>query len=155
MAAPFRFDRRFTFDVAPGVFWDVVTRTDQYPSWWSWLREFDSDGLHAGQTARCVIRAPLPYVLRFDVHVERVVDGELVATRIDGDLEGPARLEVAPAPSGCTARLLWSLQLRDRVLRRFALVGRPAMSWAHDRIVDVGVRQFEERALDGARPHRG
>jgi uncharacterized protein YndB with AHSA1/START domain len=155
MAAPFRFDRRFTFDVAPAVFWDVVTRTDQYPSWWSWLREFDSDGLRAGQTARCVIRAPLPYVLRFDVHVERVVDGELVATRIDGDLEGPARLEVASAPGGCIARLLWSLELRDRVLRRFALVGRPAMSWAHDRIVDVGVRQFEERALDGARPHRG
>ena len=155
MAAPFRFDRRFTFAVEPPAFWDIVTRTDQYPEWWSWLREFESGGLRAGQTARCVIRAPLPYVLRFDVHIERVVAGELVSPRIDGDLDGPARLEVTPAPGGCAARLVWSLRLRDPVLRRVALVGRPAMSWAHDRIVDVGVRQFQERALDGARPHRG
>jgi hypothetical protein len=155
VASPFRFDRRFTFGVSPAVFWDIVTRTDQYPAWWSWLREFDSDGLRAGETARCVIRAPLPYVLRVDVHIERVVEGELVATRIDGDLAGPARLEVAPAPEGCIARLHWELHLRAPLLRRVALVGRPAMSWAHDRIVDVGVRQFEERALDGARPQRG
>jgi uncharacterized protein YndB with AHSA1/START domain len=155
VAAPFHFDRRFTFAVGPAVLWETLTRTDQYPQWWNWLREFDSEGLRAGQTARCVIRAPLPYVLRFDVHVDRVVEGELVSTHIDGDLDGPARLEVTPAPDGCAARLVWSLRLRDPVLRRVALVGRPAMSWAHDRIVDIGVRQFEERALDGARPHRG
>jgi uncharacterized protein YndB with AHSA1/START domain len=153
--APFSFDRRFTFDVEPADLWDILTRTDQYPQWWTWLREFDADGLRAGAIAHCVIRAPLPYVLRFDVEVERVVEGELVETRISGDLEGPARLEVAPAPGGSTTRLLWSLHLRDRMLRRVAIVGRPAMSWAHDRIVDVGVRQFEERALDGTRPRRG
>ncbi len=155
MAAPFTFDRRFSFDVDPDVFWTTVSRTDRYPAWWTWLREFDSEGLREGERARCVIRAPLPYTLRFEVHVERVVDRKLVATRIEGDLDGPARLEVAPATGGCTARLVWSLRLRDPLLRRLALVGRPAMSWAHDRIVDVGVRQFEARALDGVRPRRG
>jgi hypothetical protein len=155
VATPFTFDRHFAFAVSPAVFWATVNRTDQFPEWWSWLRDFDADGLRQGATARCVIRAPLPYALRFTVRVEEVVERELVATRIVGDLDGPARLEVAPAADGCTARLVWSLRLRDPLLRRLAVVGRPAMSWAHDRVVEVGVRQFEARALNGARPPSG
>ncbi|HEX6311021.1 MAG TPA: SRPBCC family protein [Acidimicrobiia bacterium] len=153
MPAPFRFDRRWTFPVTPADLWATVSRTREYPDWWNWLRDFDTDGapegLHEGASARCVIRAPLPYALRFTVEVEQVVEAELVDSRIRGDLEGPARLEIAPAGGGCTARLAWSLDLRDPVLRRFAVVGRPAMAWAHDRVVDVGVRQFEQRALAG------
>jgi hypothetical protein len=33
------------------------------------------------------------------------------------------------------------------VLRQLATVGRPAMVWAHDRVVAVGVEQFRRRAL--------
>jgi hypothetical protein len=100
-----------------------------------------------------VIRAPLPYALRFTVHVEQAVKPERVDTVIHGDLEGPARLELTPAGSGgSTARLSWALELRDPVLRRLAVVGRPAMTWAHDRIIASGLRQFEQRALDGRTP---
>ena len=153
MPAPFRFDRRWTFPVPPHELWATVSRTHEYPAWWSWLRDFDTDGraegLHEGATARCVIRAPLPYALRFTVEVARVVEAELVDTHIRGDLDGPARLEIAPVDAGCTARLAWSLDLRDPVLRRFARLGRPAMAWAPDRVVDVGGRHFEQRALEG------
>jgi uncharacterized protein YndB with AHSA1/START domain len=155
--APFRFDRCWTFPVPPDELWATVSRTHDYPAWWSWLRDFDTDGdtegLHEGATARCVIRAPLPYALRFTVAIQRVVAAELVDTRIQGDLDGPARLEIAADENGCTARLAWSLQLRDPVLRRFAFVGRPAMAWAHDRVVEVGLRQFEQRALAGRERH--
>jgi predicted DNA repair protein MutK len=33
------------------------------------------------------------------------------------------------------------------MLRVLALVGRPAMAWAHDRIVERGLAQFEGHAL--------
>ena len=49
VSAPFRFDRIWTFPVPPAELWAVLERTDDYVSWWSWLREFDADGLHAGQ----------------------------------------------------------------------------------------------------------
>jgi len=150
VGAPFTFDRRWDFAIPPDELWATLSRTDDYPEWWSWLREFDADGLEQGATARCVIRAPLPYALRFTVHVEQAVKPELVDTLIRGDLEGPARLEIAPsADGGSQARLTWALELRDPVLRRLAIVGRPAMSWAHDRVVASGLRQFEQRALDG------
>jgi Polyketide cyclase / dehydrase and lipid transport len=150
VGTPFTFDRRWSFAIPPDELWAILSRTDEYPRWWSWLREFDADGLHDGAIARCVIRAPLPYALRFTVHVEEAVKSERVDTVIRGDLEGPARLEIEPAGAGgCRARLAWSLELRDAVLRRLAVVGRPAMAWAHDRVVASGLRQFEQRALAG------
>jgi uncharacterized protein YndB with AHSA1/START domain len=149
LAAPFTFDREFAFPLPPDQLWATLSDTKRFPQWWSWLRRFEADGLREGAVARCVIQAPLPYALRFAVHVERAVPAALVDARISGDLEGPARLEIAPDGEGSTARLTWSLQLRDPVLRRIARVARPVMSWAHDRVVDVGVHQFEQRALDG------
>jgi predicted DNA repair protein MutK len=45
------------------------------------------------------------------------------------------------------ARLAWSLELQSPLLRTLAFVGRPAMAWAHDRIVERGLVQFEGHAL--------
>ena len=150
MASPFTFDRWFHFDVPPSELWATLSQTDEYREWWSWLRSFDADGLRDGAVAHCVIRAPLPYALRCTVHVERAVAPERVETVVRGDLEGPARLEIAPADDGgSAARLAWSLELRDPTLRRLARIARPAMTWAHDRVVAGGLRQFEARALDG------
>jgi len=146
---PFRFDRRFDLDASPDEVWSALSATERYPEWWSWLRVLEGGDLRAGAVARCVVRAPLPYTLRFDVSVERVEPLELVDTHVRGDLEGPARLEVTPRPGGATARLVWSLELRDALLRPLAIVARPAMMWAHDRIIEVGLQEFERQALDG------
>jgi hypothetical protein len=33
-----------------------------------------------------------------------------------------------------------------------SLVARPVMEWAHDRVIEVGLRDFERRALNGSGP---
>ena len=147
MSAPFRFDRIWTFPVPPVELWAVLERTDDYVSWWSWLRAFEADGLHAGTRARCTIQSPLPYALHCDIHVLAVEPEVSIATQIGGDLRGPARLDVAPAEAGSTARLSWSLELGHPVLARLARFGRPVMSWAHDVVVGMGVDQFRRHAL--------
>ena len=154
MPAPFYYDHRFEFPVSPETFWATISRTDSYPQWWSWLRKFESDGMHDGGHTECVIQAPLPYALRVAIDVERVVPPERVETRVTGDLEGPARLEVTPIPSGCAARLVWLLDMREPRLRRFGRVARPVLGWAHDRLISMGVRQFERVALAEAPPPR-
>ncbi|HEX4778161.1 MAG TPA: SRPBCC family protein [Acidimicrobiia bacterium] len=144
----FMFDRTWTFDVPPADLWSVMSRTDDFPRWWSWLRRCETDGLVPGALARCEVQAPLPYVLRFDVRVDRLEEGQLVETTVTGDLAGPARLEIDSADgAGSNARLAWALDVRAPLLRGLAAVARPAMLWAHDRVVAIGVAQFERRAL--------
>ena len=147
IAAPFCYDRRFDFDASTDEVWAAFARPDRFPTWWPWLRQCDGDGLVPGTTTRCVVRAPLPYTLRFDVTVEDVVPGRLVAGLVTGDLVGPARLELRERPPGSTVRLVWSLEVQGRMLDALATVARPALTWAHDRIVERGRRDFARRAL--------
>jgi hypothetical protein len=149
--AVFDYDRRFEFAVSPEMFWQTVSRTDSYPMWWTWLREFESDGLHSGSRTECVIRPPLPYALRVSIDVERALRPERVETRVSGDLDGPARLEISRTTSGCTARLVWSLELREPSLARLARIARPVLMWAQDRVITGGVHQFEHVALGETR----
>jgi hypothetical protein len=135
------------FAVGPDEFFDTVTRTDEFTDWWSWLRRCDIEGVYPGARAACLIQAPLPYALRLTIEVEQVVRGALIATHVTGDLRGPARLELEPHADGCRARLVWSLELCDPMLRSLSYVARPAMAWAHDRVVAAGVAEFERRAL--------
>jgi hypothetical protein len=94
-----------------------------------------------------VIQAPLPYQLRCTIDVDEAVDARRLVGRVGGDLEGPARLELDATPTGSLARLGWELEVRSSLLRPFASVARPMLSWAHDRIVERGLIQFEARAL--------
>jgi uncharacterized protein YndB with AHSA1/START domain len=145
---PFHFDRTFTFKVAPDELWAVLTRTGDFRRWWPWLREFSGDGLVPGGRSDCVVRAPVPYTLRFTVAVRELRPGQLVDAVVEGDLAGPARLEVGTvAGGGSTARLAWEMELRRPMLRAAARVGRPVMEWGHDWVVQSGVEQFLGRAL--------
>ncbi len=150
MPSPFRFDRSWHFEVSPAELWTTLSLTDRYREWWPWLRTFAADGsdaLATGRTARVVIQAPLPYQLRCTVRVDDAVRHERLVTVVDGDLQGPARLELRPIDGGTEARLAWEFELRAPLLRTLAVFGRPAMAWAHDRIVERGLAQFEGHAL--------
>jgi hypothetical protein len=127
--------------------WRALSATDQYSTWWHWLRRIDTVELSEGSESACVVQGPLPYALRFRVRVVEVDPARLVRAQVYGDLEGPARLEIDPHHDGCTARLVWEVELCPAPLRAMALVGRPLMQWGHDWIVDSGVRQFRRRAL--------
>jgi hypothetical protein len=146
---PFRFDRAWDFAVSPEELWAILEQTDQYTTWWPWLRIFDveGDGLADGTIARAVIQAPLPYQLRCTIDVDEAARAARLAGRVSGDLEGPARLDLEATPTGSIARLAWELEVRSSLLRPFASVARPMLSWAHDRIVERGLVQFEARAL--------
>ena len=149
MASPFRFDRAWQFGVTPEELWATLGRTDCYREWWPWLRQFDLDGdtLSTGASAHVVIQAPLPYQLRCRIHVDHARPQESLHTRVGGDLAGPAELELTATANGTEARLRWELELQAPVLRTLAIIGRPAMAWAHDRIVERGLAQFEGHAL--------
>jgi uncharacterized protein YndB with AHSA1/START domain len=151
MVTPFRFDRTWVFGVEPEQLFAIVSRTDEFTEWWPWLRRCDLVSVSPGERATCEIQAPLPYVLHLTIDVEAVEPAALIATRVSGDLRGPASLLVEAHPDGCACRLEWDLELSNPVLRNLAGAARPAMVWAHDRVVAAGVTQFEQRALAPAR----
>lgn len=152
MAAPFVYDRAFAFDVDADALWTAVTDHDRYQQWWPWLVGFDLDAMTPGARAACEIQAPLPYRLRFTVDIEQVEQGRAIHGRVAGDLVGPASFVVAPDGNGCVAGLHWRLTVQRPVLGGLARIARPVLVWGHDRIIELGLRQFVSRALTGSHP---
>jgi uncharacterized protein YndB with AHSA1/START domain len=146
---PFRFDRHWAFDAAPEVVWAALTRTGDYQRWWPWLREFSGDGLVPGGRTTCVVRAPVPYTLRFTVAVTELVPGERIEALVDGDVTGPARLDISAIGSrrASQVRLAWEVELQRPLLRAAATVGRPVMAWGHGWVTNTGFEQFCRSAL--------
>lgn len=145
--APFRFDRSWRFDVSLDRLWEAVADTSSYPRLWPWLDDFQAGPLAVGTTARFRVRPPLPYHLHFTVQVDDVIERERVSALVSGDVEGPARLELAAAGTGSEARLAWELDLRRPALTRAQPLIRPVMILGHNLVIAMGVRQFRRKAL--------
>ena len=142
-----RSDRRYSLDLGRDVVWGSLARVERYPTWWPWLREFDGTRLATGERWRCVVRPPLPYLLRFAVVLTDVVDEHRVEARVDGDIVGEATLTLTARPGGCEIRIVSRLSPASRLLRAMAGLARPVAVFGHDWVMDTGLRQFRANAL--------
>lgn len=142
-----RSDRRYRFAVPPPELWAAITAVDRYRGWWPWLRRFDAESFEAGATWSCTVQPPLPYTLRFTIHLEEVEPSRFVTAEIDGDIVGRAAIDLRPLDGGSELRLVSILAPRNPALRLVATVARPAAQFGHDWVLDTGLRQFERAAL--------
>ncbi len=140
-------DRRHPFDVPPEELWAAMQQVDTYQSWWPWLRELDALSLTPGAVWSAVVQPPLPYRLRFDIHIHEVVAAARVSAEVTGDIEGSAWLEITATPMGSELHLVSELAPTNPLLRTVARVAGPVVRFGHEWVLDTGVRQFEDRAL--------
>ncbi len=142
-----RSDRRFPMPKDAETVWSAIASTDQYRTWWPWLRHFEAEGLVEGDVWDCAIQPPLPYTLHFTVTVDRVDGPHVIEVTIGGDVTGTARLDLADAPGGSEIHLVAALAPSRRWLQALSVLARPLARFGHDWILDTGARQFAERAL--------
>jgi hypothetical protein len=142
-----RSDRRHRFAVPAEALWDAVVRVQDYRSWWPWLGGLEAAAFAEGERWGCLVRPPLPYVLRFDLVLEEVQPPRFVTATIEGDLVGHAGLDILPDDGGSELRLVSALSPANGALRLVARTMPMLVRFGHDWVLDTGVRQFRERAL--------
>ncbi len=124
-----------------------MAEVGSYRTWWPWLRHFDGVGLDAGTTWSAVVQPPLPYRLRFELHLDEVDAPRLVTAHVTGDIEGTARLEISAADDGSELHLISELAPTSPALRTVARVAAPVARFGHECVLDTGLRQFRARAF--------
>jgi hypothetical protein len=141
----------FWFPVAPDELWETIERFDRFESWWAWLRNFGADtpGLVAGNVLHATVVPPVPYWVRLDVRLETCRRPHVVEATIGADVRGSAVFRLEPVDDGTLVVVAWSLDMMSTTLRIAALVAYPLMRWGHDRVVQLAVAGFRERALAG------
>lgn len=143
-----RSDRRYRFDVPPGDLWDAVVRVHDYRRWWPWLGGLDAAAFAEGERWSCLVRPPLPYVLRFDLVLEEVQAPRFVTASVEGDLVGHAALDIHPvAGAASELRLVSVLAPANGALQLVSRVAPRLVRFGHEWVLDTGLRQFRERAV--------
>ena len=142
-----RSDRRYGFSVGPHELWAAIVRVEEYPRWWPWLRDFRAHSFAPGARWDCVVQPPLPYAVRFRLELGEVVAPEYATASIRGDINGEARLDVAPTGGGSELRLVSWLRPQNALLRAVAGLAPPVARFGHDWVLNTGVSQFRTHAL--------
>ena len=139
------------FALTDDELWERMSQVEDYRTWWPWLRRFEpGPGLVHGAVWSCEVEPPLPYVVRFVVHVDRVERHgatSAVWASVSGDIRGTALLTLAPENAGTRATLVSRLAPSHPLLRGFGRVARPLVERGHDWVLDQGQQQFIERGL--------
>ena len=142
-----RSDRRYPFDHERAGVWQALSRVDDYPTWWPWLKEFDGVRLAAGERWRCAVRPQLPYTLRFVIELTEVADTEHACARLEGDIRGWARITLTDYGRGSEVRLVSDLDATGGLAGLIDRLVHPLAAAGHDWVLDNGIRQFRRRAF--------
>ena len=142
----FETDRRYQLPMAPAELWEVLAEVDQYQSWWPWLRRFEARALADQEVWACLVQPPLPYWVRFELHLDEVSAPRRVRASVTGDVVGEATLEITERGAASEVRLTSSLEPGNGFLRTVARLAAPVVRYGHDWVLDSGARGFIDRA---------
>jgi hypothetical protein len=134
----YRFRSVWLIGAPPADVFAVLEVTETYPQWWPEVRRVVA--LDA-KSRRMTVRSLLPYDLDF-VTTRAAQDAEagLLEATMAGDLEGFSRWTIRPSATGTTAVFEEEVDATKPLLRRLALVARPAFQANHALMMRNGQR---------------
>lgn len=135
-------DRIYRLPLPREELWRRIAVVDDYRRWWPWLRQFDAGTLAVGEIWRGTLQPPLPYAITCDVRFETVVEPELIAASLTGDLDGQARIELRGETWGTQVRVVSRLRARGRLIRLVAQAIPSLARQGHDWVLDTAAHQF-------------
>lgn len=147
-----QYRKTFLFPLPPADLWAIMERFDLFESWWSWLADLQADqpGLTGGNVLHAVIAPPALHPMHVDARLQRCEKPRLIEAVIEGDLSGPAVLQLSETAHGTCVDVTWSLAMQSPPLRVAARVAYPLMRTGHDHLIDLAVSRFRSKALSVA-----
>jgi hypothetical protein len=141
LAARYHFLSEFTMTSSRDAIWPALTASEDWPSWWRWLKRIDvvraatsADGV--GAVYRNHISSPTGYAFTFESEIAEVDRLSRVDLILTGEIDGRVRYLLSDGPSGGThisyAQLVetpkWWMNL-------LAPIARPGFTWNHDKLM--------------------
>lgn len=121
---------------------EVLAHPEVFEAWWpsvtrsALVSEGDADEL--GARSRYTIQGPLLYTMTFDLKTIEVERPNRLRTVVRGDLVGTGTFLLEPAGAGTRVRFNWDVATTKGWMNLAAIVAKPVLAWAHDRVMLEG-----------------
>ncbi|WP_338675488.1 SRPBCC family protein [Streptomyces sp. SCSIO 30461] len=147
----YRYRSLWRLPAPPARVYAVLERAEDYPLWWPQVREVS---LLGDDSTAARFRSLLPYDLVVTARGGRLdPESGVLEVRMAGDLVGWARWTLTPSADGGTrARYEQEVVVQRPLMRRLALIGRPAFRANHVVMMRAGRRgltAYLERGAEG------
>ena len=134
----YRFHSTWRIDAAPDDVHEALRVVDDYPAWWPQVCRADRVD---DATYEMVVRSLLPYTLRFrSTRSREDPAGRVLEAAVSGDLDGLCRWTVTASDGGTLLVFEEEVVVRKVLLRRLAVVARPAFMANHAVMMHAGRR---------------
>ncbi|WP_406859763.1 SRPBCC family protein [Streptomyces sp. HUAS MG47] len=143
----YRFRSVWQLAAPPDAVYAVLERAEEYPRWWPQVREVTPVDEATG-TAR--FRSFLPYELVVTaVARRREPESGILEIGMSGDLDGWARWTLTAHDGGTRAVYEQEVEVRSRLMRAFAVPGRPVFRANHALMMRGGRRGLAAHLRSG------
>ncbi len=142
--AHFHFVTDWTLTAPIDPVWKIITDVGRLPEWWPMFKQAVLRGndrtLRIGQTVDCVVRAALPYALRFSLEITDLVPPNLMRLRSRGDLDGWGRWNLRDDAGTTAVTYSWDVDLTRPVLAALSQLpfARGLLERNHDAVMSQG-----------------
>lgn len=134
----YQFRSEWQLSAPPDDVFRALAELDDYPSWWPEVRTVRR---LSDDTRQLTCRSMLPYDLEFTVQKsKRDRQAGILEARLNGDLEGLSRWTITASSGGTLAVFDEEVVVNKGLLRRLALIARPAFKGNHTLMMSHGRR---------------
>jgi hypothetical protein len=134
----YRFQSTWQVDAAPGDVYEALRVVDDYPAWWPQVCRADRVD---DATYDIVVRSCLPYDLSFrSTRSREDPTARVLEAAMSGDLDGFSRWTATASNGGTFLVFEEEVVARKALLRRLAVVARPAFVANHEVMMRAGCR---------------
>lgn len=118
----------------------MLEDAEDWPAWWSWLRQVElvssGDEQRRGTVIRNQVSTPLGYRLTYDGTTRRSIPPRLVEFDATGDLVGRGQFLLETNSDGSTTVVFnWLVETPRWWMNLTTPVARPVFAWNHNRIM--------------------
>jgi uncharacterized protein YndB with AHSA1/START domain len=155
--ADFHFVTHWAFDATIEPVWKIITEVRRLPEWWPMFKQANLRGtdetLRIGQTVDCVVRAALPYSLRFSLEIADLAPPTMMRMRSKGDLDGWGQWDLRPEDRKTAVAFIWDVRLTRPFLSRLSRLpfARDLLEKNHDAVMAQGFENLKRLLREEAR----
>lgn len=147
--AQFRFVTIWRFRAHLDEIWTPIHDYERWPSWWKGVERVDvvrpggPDGV--GTRTEQTWKSALPYRLRFNIEITRVVPFQVIDVAADGELRGTGRMSFSTDRDEVAVRFEWNVETTRVWMNLLAPLARPLFRWNHGTIMNWGAQCLGRR----------
>lgn len=144
----YSFKTEYVINAEPELIWNILSDVESWPGLLKYFRSVRFRGnekiLKQNAVIDCEVRAVLPYTLRFNTEIIRLVPYKELEVISRGDLKGKGLWTLTSAGNGSLSSFTWEVEPGNKIMRVIGSfkTGRLILSYSHGLIMKRGYRSL-------------